>query len=261
MAESLNRRSEHIVKFLLRTGTATIEELLAAVGSSAPSIRRDLARLENRGLIRRTHGGATLVEPLLYEPFRYDSTFLAREQRFAEDKRRIGLAAAELVLPNDTIGLTAGTTTTHIGRSLRHRDKIHVVTNAINIGMELCNQPGIRTYLTGGVVPWAWSFSLTGNAALTFLDDVYMDKVFLSVTGLDAERGATTLETDEALVFRKMLKQSKQLIVVADSSKLGKVSPAFICPANEIHILITDTGATEESLAPYARHGARILRV
>jgi len=261
MAESLNRRSEHIVKFLLRTGTATIEELLAAVGSSAPSIRRDLARLENRGLIRRTHGGATLVEPLLYEPFRYDSTFLAREQRFAEEKRRIGLAAAELVLPNDTIGLTAGTTTTHIGRSLRHRDKIHVVTNAINIGMELCNQPGIRTYLTGGVVPWAWSFSLTGNAALTFLDDVYMDKVFLSVTGLDAERGATTLETDEALVFRKMLKQSKQLIVVADSSKLGKVSPAFICPANEIHILITDTGATEESLAPYARHGARILRV
>ena len=261
MADSLNPRCELIIKFLLRTGSASVEEILAEAGSSAPSIRRDLAKLESRGLIRRTHGGATLVEPLLYEPFRYDSSFLAREQRFAEEKRRIGLAAAELIQPNETVGLTAGTTTTHIGRSLRHRDKIQVVTNAINIGMELCNQPGIRTYLTGGVVPWAWSFSLTGNAALTFLDDVYMDKVFLSVTGLDAERGATTLETDEALVFRKMLKQSKQLIVVADSSKLGKVSPAFICPANEIHILITDTGATEESLAPYARHGARILRV
>ena len=260
MADSLNPRCELIIKFLLRTGSASVEEILAEAGSSAPSIRRDLAKLESRGLIRRTHGGATLVEPLLYEPFRYDSSFLAREQRFAEEKRRIGLAAAELIQPNETVGLTAGTTTTHIGRSLRHRDKIQVVTNAINIGMELCNQPGIRTYLTGGVVPWAWSFSLTGNAALTFLDNVIMDKVFLSVTGLDAERGATTLETDEALVYRKMLKQAKQVIVVADASKLGKVSPAFICPVSEMHILITDTSASAEALAPFERQGIRIIR-
>lgn len=64
------------------------------------------------------------MEPLLYEPFRYDSSFLAREQRFAGEKRRIGLAAAELIMANETVGLTAGTTITHIGRSLRHRDKI-----------------------------------------------------------------------------------------------------------------------------------------
>src|SRR5271165_4812256 len=101
MSQSIDRRSELIVKFLLRTGTATIEEILAVAGSSAPSIRRDLVRLENRGLIRRTHGGATLVEPLLYEPFRYDSSFQAREERYAGEKRRIGLAAAELVLPNE----------------------------------------------------------------------------------------------------------------------------------------------------------------
>lgn len=260
MADSLNRRSEQIIKLLLRVGTASVEEILAEVGSSAPSIRRDLARLENRGLIRRTHGGATLVEPLLYEPFRFDSSFLSREQRHATEKRRIGLAAAELVLANETVGLSAGTTTTHIGRSLRHRDKIQVITNAINIGMELCNQPGIRTYLTGGVVPWAWSFSLTGNAALSFLDDVYMDKVFLSVTGISSERGATTLETDEALVYRKMLKQAKQVIVVADSSKLEKVSPAFICPLGEIHILITDNNATDEQVEPFTKQGIRVIR-
>lgn len=260
MTQSISRRSELIVKFLLRSGSATIEELLAAAGSSAPSIRRDLARLEARGLVRRTHGGAELVEPLLYEPFRYDSSFLAREQRFAAEKRRIGLAAADLIQPGETIGLTAGTTTTHVGRSLRHRDKIQVVTNAINIGMELCNQPGIRTHVTGGVVPWTWSFSLTGNAALNYLDDVYMDKVFLSVTGLDAEKGATTLETDEALVYRKMLKQAKRIIVVADSSKLGRVSPAIICPGNEIHVLITDTGAPSDMLAPFERQGTQVIR-
>jgi DeoR family transcriptional regulator, aga operon transcriptional repressor len=261
MSDTLNERSEQIIKFLLKVGTASIDEIVSVAGSSAPSIRRDLARLENRGLIRRTHGGATLVEPLLYEPFRYDSSFLAREQRHAVEKRRIGLAAAELIQPGETIGLSAGTTTTHIGRSLRHREKIQVITNAINIGMELCNLPGIRTYLTGGVIPWAWSFSLTGNAALTFLDNVYMDKVFLSVTGLDAERGATTLETDEALVYRKMLKQAKQVIVVTDFSKFGNVSPAFICPASDIHTLITNQGASPEALTPFERQGVRILQV
>ena len=260
MSTAIDQRSEQIIKFLLRVGSASIEEILSVAGSSAPSIRRDLARLENRGLIRRTHGGATLVEPLLYEPFRYDSSFLAREQRFAVEKRRIGLAAAELVNSNETIGLTAGTTTTHIGRSLRHREKIQVITNAINIGMELCNQPGIRTYLTGGVIPWAWSFSLTGNAALAFLENVYLDKMFLSVTGLHPERGATSLEAEEAMVYRKMLKQSKQVIVVADSSKLGIVSPAFICPVSDIHILITNAGATDESIAPYERQGIRVIR-
>lgn len=261
MSESISARSEKIVKLLLRTGSASIEEILADVGSSAPSIRRDLAKLENRGLIRRTHGGAELVEPLLYEPFRYDSSFLAREQRNAPEKRRIGLAASEMINSGETVGLTAGTTTTHVGRSLRHRDNIRVVTNAINIGMELCNLPGIRTLLTGGVIPWAWSFSLTGNAALSFLDDVYLDKVFLSVTGLSAENGATSLELEEALVYRKMLKQAKQAILVADSSKLGKVSPAFICRAADIQTLITDTGASDAAIAPFARLGVQVVRV
>jgi DeoR family transcriptional regulator, aga operon transcriptional repressor len=256
MASKLSLRSEQILKFLLRAGTASIEEILSVAGSSAPSIRRDLARLENRGLIRRTHGGATLVEPLLYEPFRFDSSFLAREQRCAAEKRRIGLAAAELVQANETVGLSAGTTTTYVGRSLRHRGDIKVITNAINIGMELCNQPGIRTYLTGGVVPWAWSFSLTGHAALSFLNDVYMDRLFLSVP----ERGVTSLETEEALVYRKMLKQSKQVVVVADSSKIGRVGQAFICPLSDIHYLITDTGASPEALAAYERVGIRTVR-
>ena len=261
MSGSINRRSEEIVKFLLKSESASLEEIQAVAGASAPSIRRDLARLENRGLIRRTHGGAELAEPLLYEPYRYDSSFIAREQRHAAEKRRIGLAAAEMIQDGETVGLSAGTTTTNIGRSLRHREKIQVVTNALNIGMELCNRTSIRTYLTGGVMLWAWTFALSGNAALSFLDNVYMDKFFLSVTGLDAERGATSLEADEALVYRKMVKQSKQVIVVSDSSKIGKVSPAIVCPINEIQVLITDTNATAEAIAPFERQGTRVIKV
>ncbi len=150
MNDPISRRSEEIVKFLLKSGSASIEELLEVAGSSLPSIRRDLVRLENRGLIRRTHGGAELAEPLLYEPFRYDSSFIAREQRHAAEKRRIGLAAAEMIKEGETVGLSAGTTTTHIGRGLRHRQSIQMVTTALNIGMELCNRTSIRIYMTGG---------------------------------------------------------------------------------------------------------------
>ncbi|HZD78188.1 MAG TPA: DeoR family transcriptional regulator, partial [Acidobacteriaceae bacterium] len=97
MSVKTDDREEKIMRLLLQRGSATIEELLATAETSAPSIRRDLNRLERRGLVRRTHGGATLVEPLLYEPFRYDTSFQAREQRAAEEKRRIALAAADLI--------------------------------------------------------------------------------------------------------------------------------------------------------------------
>ena len=230
------------MKALLRAENISVQELVDQIGTSAPSIRRDLARLEKRGLVLRTHGGATLVEPLLYEPFRHDTSFQARELRNAEKKRNIGIAAAELVCEKEMIGLTAGTTTTQIGRSLRHRRGISVVTNAVNIGMELCNQPAIRTMLTGGTLAWAWTFALAGQAALNFLNTIYLDRAFISATGFDLERGVTTLETEEAAVASMMLRQSRQVIVVADSSKFGHVSPALICPLSSVHILVTDSG-------------------
>src|ERR1700730_14838695 len=152
MSTKTDVRADRIIKALLRAGDITVQELVDQVGSSATSIRRDLARLEKRGLILRTHGGATLVEPLLYEPFRHDTSFQARELRSAEAKRRVGVTAAELIGEKETIGLTAGTTTTQVGRALRHRRGVSVITNALNIGMELCNQPAIKTTLTGGTL-------------------------------------------------------------------------------------------------------------
>ncbi len=259
MSTKTDERGERIMRALLRAGDITVEELVKQVGSSAPSIRRDLTRLEKRGLALRTHGGATLVEPLLYEPFRHDTSFQARELRSAEQKRRIGLAAAEMIEEKQTVGLTAGTTTTQIGRSLRHRRGIHVVTNALNIGMELCNQPAIRTTITGGTLAWAWTFALAGQAALNTLKDMYLDRVFLGVTGFDLERGATTLEVEEATVSRAMIGQAQQVIVVADSTKVGIVSPALICPANAVHVLVTDSNLEEEKRAAIEAAGIRVV--
>lgn len=254
-------RADHILKELRHKGNVSLDELMAELGASAASVRRDLAKLEAKGLVRRTHGGVTLVEPLLYEPFRYDSVFQNREQHRTAEKRRIGLAAAELIQENETVGFTAGTTTTHVARNLRNRHNIRVITNAINIGMELSNCVGLRTFVTGGFVQWAGSFSLIGQVAITTLNDIYMDRVFVSVCGIDTIRGLTVIEPEEALTFRAMIHQSKQIIVVTDSTKIGLVSPALVCPISNIHMLITDTRASDKVIAPFRERGIEVQRV
>src|ERR1700729_1285525 len=261
MSVRQQHRNDQILKLLLRKGSVTVEELIGTLAASAPSIRRGLTRLEARGLRRRTHGGATLVQELLYEPFRYDTAFQTREHRFVKEKRHIGMAAAELIEEKETIGLTAGTTTTWVARSLRHRSNITVVTNAVNIGMELCNMPGLKIHLTGGYVRWPWSFSLIGAGASNFMGDIFLDRLFLSVSGIDSERGTTTNESDEALSFRAMVKQAKQVIVVADSSKLGMVTSALICPIDDVDVLVTDAGASDEMVAAFTGKQMRVIRV
>jgi DeoR family transcriptional regulator, aga operon transcriptional repressor len=166
-----------------------------------------------------------------------------------------------LIQENETIGFTAGTTTTWVARNLRHRNHLTVITNAVNIGMELCNMPGLRLHMTGGYVHWPWSFSLIGPAAITSLNDMFIDKLFLSVSGIDASRGTTTNESDEALTFRAMVKQARQVIVVADSSKLGTVTPCLICPIEDVDVLVTDAGASDEMVAAFNQKEIKVIRV
>ena len=254
-------RADKILKELQNQGSVSLDELIAGLGASAASVRRDLAKLEARGMVRRTHGGVTLVEPLLYEPFRYDSLFQNREQHCPAEKRRIGVAAAQLIQENETVGFTAGTTTTRVARNLRNRHNIRVITNAINIAMELSNCPGLKTFVTGGFVQWAGSFSLIGQVAISSLHDIYMDRVFISACGIDAVRGVTLIEPEEALTFRAMIRQAKQMIVVADSSKIGIVTPAMICPISDVHMLVTDTRASDKAVAPFLNRGIEVRRV
>lgn len=254
-------RADQILRELRQEGSLSLDDLISRLSTSAASVRRDLAKLEVKGLVRRTHGGVTLVEPLLYEPFRYDSLFQNREQHRPAEKRRIGAAAAELIQENESIGFTAGTTATYVARNLRNRHNIRVITNAINIAMELSNCAGLKTFVTGGFVQWAGSFSLVGHAAITSLNDVFLDRVFVSVCGIDAARGITVIEPEEALTFRTMINQSKQTIVVADSSKIGIVTPALICPISSVHVLVTDTRASDKAIAPFLERGIEVRRV
>ncbi len=259
MSSKTDQRAKEILRLLLSHGKTSVEELTDLFATSPASVRRDLVRLEERGLVHRTHGGAMLAGQAVYEPFRFDASFHIREERFTQEKQRIALAAAELVHENETIGFTAGTTTTEVARALRMRTGLHILTNAVNIGMELSSSNSLDTTLTGGCMRWPGAFSLIGPTALESLNVVVMDKVFIGVCGVDPERGATTIEADEAAVFRAMARRAKQVIVVADSSKVGMVSPAVICPVSDIHVLITDDGISADAAKAFRRCGIHLV--
>jgi DeoR family transcriptional regulator of aga operon len=260
MSSKTDKRAKEILRLLLSHGKTSVEELTRVFRTSPASVRRDLVRLEERGLVHRTHGGA-MIAGQIYEPFRFDSSFNVREGRFAAEKKRIATAAAELVLDSETIGFTAGTTTTEIARELRMRTGLRIITNAVNIGLELNSNNGPDTTLTGGCIRWAGAFSLIGPTALESLNAVVMDKVFIGVCGVDPEHGATVIEPEEAAVFRAMSRRAKQVIIVADSSKVGMTSPAVICPVSDIDILITDDGVSDDAVNAFGRVDVQVVIV
>jgi DeoR family transcriptional regulator of aga operon len=137
---------------------------------------------------------------------------------------------------------------------------VTVVTNTVNVAMELSQRDDVQVFVTGGFLRGGW-FSLVGPATSHALSQVFVDKVFIGVNGIDAEKGLTAYHPEEAAVNRLMIQQAKRRIVVADHSKLGVVVASLICPATDIHQLITDTGATDEQITPFLKLGIEVLRV
>lgn len=243
-------RTQKILQELLRDGVISVEHLSKRLKISPSTVRRELAELEHAGLLRRTHGGAIRVEPMLYEPFRHVSSFGAQEQQHAAEKRRIGLAAAEIVQDGDIIALGAGTTTTQVARSIRHRKGITVLTNAINIAMELSHRADLKVIVTGGTMSGDW-FALTGPVAISAVGEMFVDKVFIGVDGIHPEHGLTTNYPDQAAVHRAMMRQSRQRIIVADHTKIGDVGTALIGPTSEVNVIITDKGVSPKLAAQF----------
>src|ERR1039457_2302461 len=202
-------RTSFILRELRQAGSVSVEELRDKLGVSLATVRRDLQELEDRGLLRRTHGGAIPIEPMIYEAFRHDRSFQDQLGSFAEEKRRIGLAAAELIAPGDTIALTAGTTTTEVVRSLHTLGGITVVTNTVNVAMELSNRKDVHVFVTGGHLRGDW-FSLVGSAAVASMSGVFVDLLFIGVNGIDAQRGLTCFNDDEVEINRCMVRQSQR---------------------------------------------------
>jgi len=258
--DNLVARQEYILRQLQESGSVTIDELCAALDASLATIRRDLDDLEGRSLLRRTRGGAVPVGPLFYEPFRHDTSFQDKVSSFAEEKRRIARAAADLVQSGDTIALSGGTTTTEVARSLQTFTGISIITNTVNVAMELSNHKEIEVIVTGGLLRGNW-FTLVGPLASSATEMLFADKMFIGVDGIDAKHGLTCTHPSEAEVLRKLVHHSKRKIVVTDHSKIGAMSKWLLCPVSEIDMLITDTGATDEMIAPFEAIGINVSRV
>jgi DeoR family transcriptional regulator of aga operon len=249
-----------ILKELRRSGTVSVESLSADLDVSLVTIRRDLDQLERDGLLHRTHGGAVSIEPLFYEPFKNDRSFQAQLEKFADEKRRIGRAAAALIEKGETIALTPGTTTTEVIRSLPLNQNITVVTNTVNVAMELSKRKDLDIFVTGGHLRGDW-FSLVGPTAIHSLQRMLIHTVFVGADGIDAVWGASCLSSDESDLNSAMVRLARRRIAVVDHSKFGVVAGWRICQTQDLHVLITDTGATEEMIEPFRHAGVDVRRV
>ena len=249
-----------ILSSLQKSRSVSVEGLSKELNVSLVTIRRDLDALEKQGLLRRTHGGAVSIEPLFYEPFRNDRSFQAQVERFAEEKRRIGRAAASLIKDGEIIALTPGTTSTEVIRGLPLNHRITVVTSTVNVAMELSKRKDLDIFVTGGHLRGDW-FSLVGPTAAQSLSHLLIHTLFIGADGIDPQWGVSCYIPEEAELNSTMVKHAQRKIAVVDHSKFGVIAGWRICPTSSLDILITDSGATDEMVAPFEKAQIQVMRV
>ncbi|MGW1010124.1 DeoR/GlpR family DNA-binding transcription regulator [Streptomyces termitum] len=267
---SKHERWNALLELLASAGKVEVEEAATALGVSAATIRRDLDELAEQRLLVRTRGGA-VAHGVSYElPLRYKSG------RHAAEKARIAAAAAELIAPGEVVGLNGGTTTTEVARALALRfagehaeparpaapagPALTVVTNALNIAAELAVRPQIKIVATGGVAR-PQTYELVGPLAAGVLGEVVLDTVVLGVDGVDPVLGAMAHQEEEASISRLFAQRASRVVVVTDSSKLGRRAFARICGLERIGLLVTDTGIAPEAAARLTEAGVRVHTV
>jgi DeoR family transcriptional regulator of aga operon len=250
-----DERHRFILERLSTNGRVGVRELADELNVSTASVRRDLEFLEDQKSLARTHGGA-VAHGVMYElPLRY------RAGRREDEKRRIAAKAASRVSRDGAVvGLTGGTTTTEVARELADREQLTIVTNALNIATELVVRPQVKLVVTGGVVRER-SYELCGPLAEATLAGINIDIVFVGVDAIEVDAGCTTHHEVEAHTDQVLLSRAREVVVVADSSKIGRVAFAQICPVQQIDELITDRQADPVDVAKLESAGVTVTRV
>jgi DeoR family transcriptional regulator of aga operon len=249
----VGERRHRILDLLREHGRVTVEALASRFVTSAVTIRSDLTALEATGALERTHGGALLSQDDNDRPLAVKRTLHHAE------KVRIAKAAVALIQSGETVILDSGTTTAEIAKQIRKLEgfTLNVITNALNIAMLLADVPFVRLIMPGGILR-PESNSLSGHMAEAALADLQADRLFLGADGLDPERGVMTPHLPEAQLNAKMIAISRQVIAVADSSKLMRRNISLIARVDQLHMLITDGGAHPEVVAELQRRGVEV---
>lgn len=254
-SSTVDRRRE-ILHHLNEAGQVLIHELSQEFAVSEVTIRNDLKQLEDKRMLIRARGGAIKIEYSVSSDYHLSE----KDRLKSEEKERIGKRAGELINEHDTIILDSGTTTMAIAKKLTHLKDITVICNALNIINQLALLNDINLIIPGGHLRKN-SLSLVGPLAEKNLQNLYVDKAFIGVDGFDTRQGIYTPNIEEAYFNELMIRISKEVIVVCDSSKFLRRSLAFICGISKIHSVITDNGIPEDDKKRLEEAGVKVIIV
>lgn len=249
---AIERRNE-ILEKLQSEKRVVVSELSQHYGVSEETIRRDLEKLEKDGLVIKSYGGAVLNEHSIF-----DLPFNIRKNQMIVEKQRIAGLISEFVRDGEAIMLDASSTAVYIARGLREKKKLTVITNSVEIIIELFDVPEWNVISTGGVSRER-SFALVGPKTNQIISCYHVDKAFISCKGLTIENGLTDSDEQDADSKRAMLKAAKERILVADSSKFGKSAFTKITGLDEIDKVITEKKPSELWLKEFERLGIECI--
>jgi DeoR/GlpR family transcriptional regulator of sugar metabolism len=233
-------RQEHIVRIVEEHGRARVNDLASRFAVSAVTIRKDLVVLEAEGRLRRTHGGAIVMER-----DRAELSFDIRERLQADEKQRIGSAAAALVHDGESIVMDASTTALSVARHLKARgdfSQLTVITNGLRLASELAGQPGIVVLMLGGRVRWE-ALSVVGQLGDGLFRRINVQKAFLGAAGFTIASGLADATDEEAQIKRSMVNAAHEVIAIVDHTKWERAAFATFCPTDRIDIVITGEAA------------------
>jgi DeoR/GlpR family transcriptional regulator of sugar metabolism len=246
-------RRMKILEWLQEEGSARVRDLSAAFAVSEATIRQDLERLDGDGYITREHGGAYLKSV----PQQVESMSLHHVQNM-DRKQKIGRAAAALVGDHDTLIIDSGTTTTQFAENLRTRQDLNIITNALNIALMLGAIPTNTVHMPAGQFK-APTLSLSGEKSVDFFVGIYAEKLFLATAGISFDAGLTYPAIGDIYVKRAMIKAASKVYLLADSTKIGRMSFSSLGNIELVHTLITDNGITPEDLAGFKKRGIDVI--
>ena len=243
-------RRYSLLELLRKQPGLRVRELAAALGVSEGTVRNDLNALEADGRLTRFHGGAVLQEQVGF----HNTSFSARHQEHSAEKMLIGRCAAELVNDGDSILLDASSTVYVLGMAIRECQRLRVVTNGLDVARLLARNPSNSVILIGGVLNQDGS-SVTGLFSEKNIQELHIQKAFVSSSGFSLERGMTEVHLDEAQLKRKAIESAAQLIALVDSSKFGKEDLTLFARPERITRLFTDFGLAPEWVARLKQAG------